>query len=196
MGAILSSFNSALNSTCTLFSLSLYKSVINKEANNDQVVKSGKIFGWSIAVFSMTLAPMLIGQDSIFGYLQKMNGIYFIPIFAVVLVGMLTRRVPPLAAKLALVMGFTIIACGYFVPPLAKIVESMHNFHFLGVVFAYLVILMLVVGELKPLRDEWVQEDVKAVDMAPWKHARAISAALALIVLTIYVVFADLSVLS
>jgi uncharacterized sodium:solute symporter family permease YidK len=138
MGAILSSFNSALNSTCTLFSLGLYKSLINKEANNGQVVKSGKIFGWIIAVFSLTLAPLLIGQDSIFGYLQKMNGI----------------------------------------------------------VFAYLVILMLVVGELKPLRDEWVQEDVKAVDMAPWKHARAISAVLVLIVLTIYVVFADLSVLS
>ena len=34
MGAILSSFNSALNSTCTLFSLGLYKSLINKEANN------------------------------------------------------------------------------------------------------------------------------------------------------------------
>ncbi len=186
MGAILSSFNSALNSTCTLFSLGLYKSLINKEANNGQVVKSGKIFGWIIAVFSMTLAPLLIGQDSI----------YFIPIFSVVLVGMLTRRVPPLAAKLALVMGFTIIACGYFVPPLAKIVESMHNFHFLGIVFAYLVILMLVVGELKPLRDEWVQEDVKAVDMAPWKHARAISAVLVLLVLTICVVFADLSVLS
>jgi hypothetical protein len=27
------------------------------------------------------------------------------------------------------------------VAPLAKIVESMHNFHFLGIVFAYLVIL-------------------------------------------------------
>jgi SSS family solute:Na+ symporter len=53
-----------------------------------------------------------------------------------------------------------------------------------------------LIGELKPLRDEWVQEDVKAVDMAPWKHARAISAVLVLIVLTIYVVFADLSVLS
>jgi len=196
MGAILSSFNSALNSTCTLFSLGLYKSSINKDADNEKVVRSGKIFGWIIAVFSMTLAPLLIGQDSIFGYLQKMNGIYFIPIFAVVLVGMLTRRVPPLAAKLALVMGFTIIACGYFVPPFAKIVESMHNFHFLGVVFAYLVILMLIVGELKPLGKEWIQEDVKAVDMTPWAHARVAGAVLVLLVLTIYVVFADLSVLS
>ena len=88
MGAILSSYNSALNSTCTLFSLGLYQKLINPEADNAQVVRSGKLFGWAIAICSMTLAPFLLGQDSIFGYLQKMNGLYFIPILAVVLVGM------------------------------------------------------------------------------------------------------------
>jgi SSS family solute:Na+ symporter len=196
MGAILSSFNSALNSTCTLFSLGLYQSAINRNASNEQVVRSGKIFGWSIAIFSMSLAPLLAGQDSIFSYLQKMNGIYFIPIFSVVLVGMLTRRVPPLAAKLALVSGFVVIAAGYFVPPLALIVDSLNEFHFLGIVFAYLVVLMLIIGELSPLKEEWQQVDVKAVDMTPWAHARKLGAILVLLVLTIYVVFADLSVLA
>ena len=196
MGAILSSFNSALNSTCTLFSLGLYQSAINRNASNEQVVRSGKIFGWSVAIFSMSLAPLLAGQASIFSYLQKMNGIYFIPIFSVVLVGMLTRRVPPLAAKLALISGFVVIAAGYFVPPLALIVDSLNEFHFLGIVFAYLVVLMLIIGELSPLKEEWRQVDVKAVDMTPWAHARKLGAILVLLVLTIYVVFADLSVLA
>lgn len=196
MGAILSSYNSALNSTCTLFSLGLYKKALNKEATNRQVVRSGRIFGWIVAVFSMSLAPLLAGQESIFGYLQKMNGIYFIPIFAVVVVGMLTRRVPALAAKIALASGFIVIAAGYFIPPFAVIVESLHEFHFLGIVFMYLVILMLIIGELKPRATEWQQEDVKAVDMTPWPHARRLGLVLFLIVLSIYVVFADLSVLS
>jgi SSS family solute:Na+ symporter len=194
MGAILSSFNSALNSTCTLFSLGLYNNITRKEASNEQIVRAGKVFGWAIAVFSMSLAPLLAGQESIFSYLQKMNGIYFIPIFTVVLVGMLTRRVPPIAAKIALITGFTIIACGYFIPPFAKIVDSLHEYHFLGLVFACLVILMLVIGEIRPLKEEWTQEDVGAVDMTPWAHARKSGAVLALIVLTIYVVFADFSV--
>ncbi len=196
MGAILSSFNSALNSTCTLFSLGLYKSVFNTDATNEQVVRSGKVFGWILAVVSMSLAPLLSGQESIFSYLQKMNGLYFIPIFAVVLVGMLTRRVPPLAAKLALLTGFVVIALGYFVPPFTLIVANLHDFHFLGIVFAYLVVLMLVIGELKPLPEPWVQRDVKAVDMTPWRHARLGGAVLVVIVLTIYVVFADFSVLT
>ncbi len=195
MGAILSSFNSALNSTCTLFSLGLYKNVLKKDATEDQVVKSGKIFGWVMAVISMSVAPILASTGSIFGYLQKMNGIYFIPIFAVVLVGMLTKRVPPKAAKIGLLAGFVVIAVGYFVSPFDQIVESMHEFHFLGTVFAYLIILMLVIGEISPLPEEYIQEDVKAVDMTPWKHARLAGLMLTGIVLLVYVLFADFSVL-
>jgi SSS family solute:Na+ symporter len=195
-GAILSSYNSALNSTCTLFSLGLYRRVINRNATNQQIVRSGKIFGWMLALFSMSLAPLLLGQESIFAYLQKMNGLYFIPILAVVLVGMLTRRVPPIAAKAALGAGFAVIACGYFVPPVAMIVSSMNDFHFLGLVFAYLIVMMLVIGETCPLQQEWVQTDVGAVDMTPWVHAGKAGVILLLLVLSIYVTFADLSVLS
>ena len=196
MGAILSSFNSALNSTCTLFSLGLYRSVFRPQADQQQVVRSSKVFGWIMAVIAMTLAPLLDGQESIFSYLQKMNGIYFIPILAVVLVGMLTRRVPPMAAKISLVAGFVIIACGYFIPPLAIIVASMHEFHFLGLVFAYLVITMLVIGELYPRQDTGTVQGTNAVDMTPWRHARLAGLVLIGIVITIYVLFADVSVLS
>lgn len=195
MGAILSSFNSALNSTCTLFSLGLYKGVINPDASEGKVVKSGKVFGWIMAATAMGVAPLLAKTGSIFGYLQKMNGIYFIPIFAVVVVGMLTKRVPAFAAKVALITGFALIAIGYFIPPFDKIVAQMHEFHFLGLVFAYLVILMLIIGEIKPRETEFVQEDVKAVDMTPWKHAKVTGAALIVIVLIIYICFADFSVL-
>ena len=195
IGAILSSFNSALNSSCTLFSLGLYKNVINKDATEAQVVKSGKIFGLIVAVAAMSIAPLLANTTSIFAYLQKMNGIYFIPIFAVVLGGMLSTRVPPMAAKISLVAGFLTIATGYFVPPFDRIVASLNEFHFLGIVFAYLLILMLVIGELSPLKDEFVQRDVKAVDMTPWKHARLVGGILLASVTAIYVFFADFSVL-
>jgi SSS family solute:Na+ symporter len=195
IGAILSSFNSALNSACTLFSLGLYKRVLNTDATEAQVVRSGKVFGWIVAFMAMCIAPLLANTTSIFAYLQKMNGMYFIPIFAVVLVGMLSKRVPPRAAKQALIAGFVIIAVGYFVPPFDRIVASLHEFHFLGIVFAYLVIFMLVMGEVAPLEKEFIQEDVGAVDMAPWKHARLVGGILVAIVLLIYVVFADFSVL-
>lgn len=195
IGAILSSFNSALNSSCTLFSLGLYKSVINKEASDAEVVRSGKTFGWIVAIAAMSSAPLLANTKSIFDYLQKMNGMYFIPIFAVVLIGMLTKRVPAIAAKIGLCVGFVIIAVGYFVPPFNLIVKSMHEFHFLGIVFSWLLVLMLVIGELKPRETEFVQKDVGAVDMTPWRYAKPVGLVLIAIVIAIYVTLADFSVL-
>ena len=78
------------------------KEVFNRQATEPQLVRSGKIFGFVIAVASMVIAPMLANTGSIFAYLQKMNGIYFIPIFSVVLVGMLSKHTPAIAAKTAL----------------------------------------------------------------------------------------------
>ncbi|WP_339730749.1 solute:sodium symporter family transporter [uncultured Gimesia sp.] len=196
IGAILSSFNSALNSSCTLFSLGLYKNVFQQDASEASVVKSGKIFGWIVAVVAMSLAPLLANTTSIFGYLQKMNGIYFIPIFAVVLMGMLTKRVPSIAAKAGLIVGFAVIAIGYFVPPFDTIVASLHEFHFLGLVFSWLLILMLVIGEVAPRETEFEQEDVGAVDMTPWQFAKPAGLILIVIVFTIYATFADFSVLA
>ncbi len=195
VGAILSSYNSALNSTTTLFSLGIYKTMINRHASEEQVVISGKIFGWVIALVSMGMAPLLMGQASIFGYLQKMNGLYFIPIFSVVLVGMLFRRVPAIAAKVALVAGFACIALGYFVPSLAAVVDRMHEFHFLGAVFAALIALMLIIGAVQPRAEAWEQHYSGDVDLTPWQHVRTTSAVLLAVVVLIYVVFADFSVL-
>ena len=43
-----------------------------------------------------------------------MNGIYFVPILAVVLCAMLSPRMPSLAAKVGLIAGL-LVASGYFV---------------------------------------------------------------------------------
>ena len=195
IGAILSSFNSALNSSCTLFSLGLYKNLIRTEATELEVVRSGKIFGWTVAIVAMSIAPLLANTTSIFAYLQKMNGMYFIPIFAVVLVGMVSKQVPAVAAKFALVAGFTVIAVGYFVSPFKTIVESLHEFHFLGIVFSWLVISMLVIGALRPRETDFEQEDVGAVDMTGWRYAKPVGWTLIVIVFLIYIMFADFSVL-
>ena len=195
VGAILSSFNSALNSTCTLFSLGLYREYFNPNATDLQVVRSGKYFGIIIAVVSVAIAPLLNQVDSIFSYLQKMNGIYFIPLLAVVLVGMVSRRVPAAAARWALGGGVIFIAFFYFVPPFDRIVKAMNDYNFLGLVFLYLIVFMLVYGEISPRKEEYCQIDAKAVDLTPWKHVRLAGVLLLLAVLTIYLFFADTSVL-
>ena len=84
------------------------------------MVRAAKVFVVTIAIMAMLIAPILAGQESIFKYLQKMNGIYFIPIFAVVVVGLLNRKVPALAGRVGLIVGIVVIALGYFVPGFAS----------------------------------------------------------------------------
>ena len=196
VGAILSSFNSALNSTATLFSLGIYKKLINPQATQEQVIRSGKWCGWIVAVLAMSLAPLLAGEQSIFGYLQKMNGMYAVPIFAVVLIGMLNKRVPAIAAKAALVVGFGAIALGYFVYPFTEWVKQVHGYHFLGIVFGTLIVLMLAIGKVSPRAKAYEQQYSGDVDMTPWSLATPFGIGLVVIVLGIYGYFADFSILS
>jgi SSS family solute:Na+ symporter len=198
VGAILSSFNSVLNAVVTLVSLDAYRRYIRPDASERQTVRVGRIFGTTVAVAAMTIAPMLAGQDSIFGYLQKMNGLYAAPIFAVVLVGMFTRRVPAFAANLALLIGVASIAIVYFAPAVAGPLAAMNGFHFLGLVFAALVGLMLLLGQIFPRQiaaaavdaDGRVAEVVYAVPMEPWRFAIPGGSLLVFIVVAIYVWFA------
>lgn len=201
VGAILSSFNSALNSTATLFSLGVYKQMLHPDASDERVISSGKVFGTILAIVSMTLAPLLAGQDSIFGYLQQMNGLYFIPIFSVVLVGMLSKYAPRVAADISLILGFVGIAVFYFViQPMSADTRwdlngAFYNFHFLGLMFVTLVVFQLIMALIAPRTTPYVQQDSGQVDMTSWPLAWPIGIGLVVIVLGIYVYFADPSVI-
>ena len=97
----MSSFNSALNSSVTLFGLDIYKEHINPDATDQQVIKYGKSFGIFLAFLAMFIAPLIANApDGLFGYLQEINGCYSIPILTIIVIGYLTKRVPALALSL------------------------------------------------------------------------------------------------
>lgn len=193
LGAILSSFNSALNSTCTLFSLGIYKRMVRKNADDRHVVRAGRWFGVIITVISIAVAPLLAETGGIFNYLQKMNAIYFIPILTVVAVGMLTRRVPAKAAKFALIAGIVLIATGYFLPPFNRIQNVMSEYHFVAIILLILVAAMLIIGKVSPRETDYFPQDAKATDLTPWTGAKYAGAVLLVAVFVIYAMFADFS---
>ena len=102
---------------------------------------------------------------------------------------MLSKYTPAIAAKTALVAGCLIIAIGYFVPPFSHWISGI-EYHFLGAVFLLLIAYMLLWAKFAGLKAPFVQQDVKAVDMTSWKHAKYVGAALVLVVILIYVSFA------
>ncbi|MHC4994363.1 MAG: solute:sodium symporter family transporter [Planctomycetota bacterium] len=191
VGAILSSFNSALNSTATLFSLGVYKHMImHDRVDEKKVIINGKIVGAIVAVLAMSSAPLLAGQESIFGYLQKMNGLYFIPIFSVVLAGLVFKRQRASAANIALIAGFVTLILGYFVKPFSDWAQKIHDFHFLGVVFVCLMAFQYIMSLVNPLAEDWEHHHSGDVDLTPWKFAKPVGFGIFAIVLIIYITLA------
>ena len=191
-GAILSSFNSALNSSVTLFGIDIYKSHINKEATEKQTVFAGKSFGMVLAILSMCIAPLIANApDGLFGYLQEVNGCYSIPILTIIVVGYLTKYVPAIAAKVAIISGVVLYSLSQFVvkPFVVGADNYPHFLHVMAILFVLNVIIMLIIGKLYPRKEAFVLEFTKQVDITPWKHLKTVGIVICVIVIGIYVYF-------
>jgi SSS family solute:Na+ symporter len=212
-GAILSSFNSVLNSSVTLFGLDIYKQHINKEANEKTIVKYGKMFGVILAIAAMFIAPLIANAGSLFAYLQEINGIYSIPILTIIIVGYYTKRVPAIAAKIGLVSGCLLyIVSQFFMQPhfinkalenakvsgitdeavlaLVKAQAYPHFLDIMAILFVLNILIMLIIGYFKPREEAYVQEYTKQVDITPWKYVKQVGIAICIIVIGVYIYFA------
>ena len=211
-GAILSSFNSVLNSSVTLFGIDVYKQHLNKNANENTIVKYGKIFGVLLAISSMLIAPQIANAGSLFAYLQEINGIYSIPILTIIVVGYTTKRVPAIAAKTALFSGCLLyILSQFFMQPYfinkaienaknagisnqesLKLIEAQAYPHFLdimAILFLVNVLIMLLIGKLSPRKDNFVQKYTEQVDITPWKYVKFSGIIVCLTVILTYIYF-------
>lgn len=212
-GAILSSFNSLLNSSATLFGFDLYKKFFNPGASELQTVKAGKRFGLALAVISMSIAPFIrYAPDGLFSYIQQALGSLSVPILAVVVIGILTRKVPAIGAKVVLIGGVLMYLVSLLGLGPAMIDAAMtkaaengitdagqlaiikaeaypHFLHIMGILFVVNIIIMLIIGAIKPKTDEYIPEVTQVIDTTPWKYATVVGILVALLVLSTYLIF-------
>ncbi len=212
-GAILSSFNSLLNSSATLFGFDLYKKFFNKNATEKQTVKAGKRFGLGLAVISMSIAPFIrYAPDGLFSYIQQALGSLSVPILAVVIIGITTKKVPAIGAKIVLIGGvimylISLLGLGpnMIESALAKaeangitdaaelaVIKAEaypHFLHIMGILFVVNIIIMLIVGAVKPKTDEYVPHVTDVIDTTPWKYALLAGALIVALVLSTYLIF-------
>jgi SSS family solute:Na+ symporter len=182
-GAILSSFNSALNSSVTLFGLDFYKGFINKDASERQVVKVGKIFGIVLALFSMGIAPLLYGvEGGIFTYLQELNGTHSVPILAIIIVGIFSKRVSEKAANIAILFSVvTYLVTLYVIKP------DISFLHLMGILFVLTIIIMFVVSYFIPRKEAYEQEYTNQVNITPWKYVKPVGYVIVAAVVGVYI---------
>ena len=193
VGAILSSFNSALNSSVTLFGVDIYKQYFDRDATERTVVKKGKYFGIVLAILSMFIAPFIANAPhGLFGYLQEVNGCYSIPILTIIVMGYLHRYVTAFAAKIAIISGVLLYIFYLLIKYFVVGAEDMPHFlHVMAIIFVVNVILMLVISKIRPRTEPYVDQYTEQVPIEPWKYVKPVGIAICAIVIFIYAFFAQ-----
>lgn len=188
LGAILSTFNSVLNSASTLFALDIFKPKWGKNHTDAQLVKVGQRFGIVVAVISMLIAPMIMNAPAgLFTYFQTINGFFNVPIFTVILMGYVTKRTSAIAAKIGL--AFFVIVYG-----ITQLVwdTGLHYLHISGILFVVSSLLMILISKKFPSKTEFSFDngDQNAVvDVQQWKYRYRASAVVIFAMVTMYIIF-------
>ena len=96
--AIVSSLASMLNSTSTIFTMDIYKQLIDKNADDKKTVKVGRISAAVALIIGATMAPLLGGIDQAFQFIQEYTGIVSPGILAVFVLGLFWKKTTNRAA--------------------------------------------------------------------------------------------------
>ena len=106
--AIVSSLASMINSTSTIFTMDIYKSTINKKADDKQMVKVGRLTGLIALIIAMILAPHLGSLGQVFQFIQEYTGVVSPGILAVFLMGLFYKKATNNAAIWGVILSIPI----------------------------------------------------------------------------------------
>ena len=188
-GAILSSFNSALNSCITLYTLDLHRPLFNPNASDAYLVRIGKRFGIVLAIISICIAPVVsLAPSGLYDFLQSCFGFFNVPILATVIIGMFTKYTPPIAPKAGLVLHVVL----YSLTKTSLFPIQCHYLYVLFFLFVFQIAFQLIMGKVRPTAQPYVMKDAQVVDMAPWKHGKKAAIICIVLMLALYTLFSPI----
>lgn len=181
LGAVLSTFNSVLNSASTVFCYDIYKKVINPDVSDEKLVYYGKLTSVLLAVIAIAVAPMVaFAPDGLYNLLQELNGIFFIPISSVIIAGIFVKQINAAGAKVGLFFGFTFYILTTFILDV-----GIHFVHLWGIEFVLNFVIMWVVSKMYATADYEESEDRSTEPQ--WSHVRLAGIILVVLTITIYI---------
>jgi SSS family solute:Na+ symporter len=187
LGAVLSTFNSVLNSAATIFSIDVYKRHFGKNTTDKKLVRIGKLTSTILAIFAILVAPMVAGApDGLYQLLQQLNGIFFIPIASIMLAGFFLKTISATGAKASLFVGLLFYILTTFV---FKV--DIHFVHIWGIEFVLNLAIMFSVSYFYPANKTFEPEDLHILDMKSWKYTKPMAIALCTITVLIYILLGN-----
>jgi len=106
--AIVSSLASMINSTSTIFTMDIYRSLFRPKATNKQMVRVGRLTGLVALVIAMVLAPQLGSLGQVFQFIQEYTGVVSPGILAAFLMGLFYKKATNNAAIWGVILSIPI----------------------------------------------------------------------------------------
>ena len=189
-GAVLSTFNSVLNSTVTIFALDIYKPLWGKGLDDKVIIQRSKKVGVVMAVMTMTIAPFIMYfPEGIFTFMVKVDSLFGAPILMVLLLGYFSKKTPPFAVNICLGLFLVVYACFmFFIQP------EMHYLHYMAILFVVFISLALLIGRFKPdtSKPAFRSAGPEGVDLTPWKYFMPVSIIATLLMIITYILLSPL----
>jgi SSS family solute:Na+ symporter len=203
-GAVMSSFNSGINSASTIFTLDLYKRYFRKTATPAEEVRVGRIATGVIVVVACLWAPVISGFEGVFNYIQEIWGFISPGIVAAFLVGLVLNRAPAIAGKGAMWLGVPLYAlcrvpkwiidgAGGAIPE-DGLLGALYAFnswsflHHMGLIFLILAAYMAVMTKLRPLAQPR-EMPVSRLDVTPHPRQYLFGGSVIAMTALLYIVF-------
>lgn len=192
-GGALSTFNAGLNSTGTLFTMNLYKPWLERKgdaADERKLVRNGKLLQVSVTVVAIFFSPYIMYFDGgFYNYLQKVSSFFSVPVFTIMVVGLLTRRVPPLAAKIGISFFVIVYTATQFLFD-----TGLHYLHVLALLFVITSLIMLAIGRWQPMKKPFSLGARSSIDLEPWKNRHWYFVVLILLMIGMFVLFSSIGI--
>ncbi len=139
VAAVLTSFNSVLNSATTLYICDLHEAYSDKTPNLKVL---GALITGLFVVIALVLVPIYDGTDSIINLVQKLNGFLSMPILSAFIVSLCFTGVRAEAAIAAVVFGVALYA------GLTHFMATVHYIHWMFVTLLASVSFSLAVNRI------------------------------------------------
>jgi SSS family solute:Na+ symporter len=152
------------------------------------MIRTAKRFEIMVCLIAVMVAPLIIFvKHGFYTYVQMVNGFFNVPIFTIMFIGLVTKRVPALAAKVGLT--FFIVSYG-----LTQLVFDLHIhfLHILAILFVLTCAIMFVIGKFYPMPIPYNHKTNNLVSLEPWKNRHLYAGILILLMILMFVVFSPL----
>ncbi len=108
MAGLMSSIDSMLNSTATLWTKDIYQKYIKKDAHDDHYLIVGRVTTVAILIFGVITSPVSNAFPGIYVAIQTFLSFFQGPVFSILFLGIFWKRTTPWGAFSGLVLGIMV----------------------------------------------------------------------------------------